>query len=100
MTVADVALRVPEADAQPFAEWFNEFVLGDGDGAVGERTAALAFLSPNLTTELARVDLAGLGIFRISREDTTDAADAQAQMTVEMYCEDARMGHLADGPTP
>jgi hypothetical protein len=74
--------------APTWVAWHHDFVVAGNNGPAAERNGSLSFLAPNLATELARVDFAGLGIFRLTSDPDEDAAPSQAaRMTADLYCE-------------
>lgn len=80
-----VRIALPEADAGPFYQWFDDMVLIGKNGA--ERAGLLEWLDPTLTNVLASVQLAGLGIVRYAPEPITVGAERRGQVLVDMYCE-------------
>lgn len=89
--VSNVTVRVPESAAAPYTAWFDDFVIKGSSGAAQEKSATLAFLDPSLTNVIQRVDLAGVGIFRVSRHNQGAFPDDPAMVTIEMYCEAIRL---------
>jgi hypothetical protein len=81
-----VRITLPEADAGPFYQWFDDTVLkGRPDG---ERPALLEWLDPTLQTVLATVQLGSLGIVRYAPEKTEAGAEARGpRVQIDMYCE-------------
>ena len=85
LQVSQIAFAVPAADAGPYGEWFEDFVIKGNSGAGRQRSATLSFLDATLRDELARLDLSGVGIVRLSRS----AGTSDVVTTVQMYCERA-----------
>lgn len=81
-----VRITLPEADAGPFYQWFDDTVLkGRQDG---ERPALLEWLDPTLQTVLTTVQLGSLGIVRYAPEKTEAGAEARGpRVQIDMYCE-------------
>ncbi len=81
-----VSITLPEADAGPFYQWFDDTVLkGRPDG---ERPALLEWLDPTLQTVLATVQLGSLGIVRYAPEKADAGAEARGpRVQIDMYCE-------------
>lgn len=81
-----VRITLPEADAGPFYQWFDDTVMkGRPDG---ERPALLEWLDPTLQTVLATVQLGSLGIVRYAPEKTEAGAEARGpRVQIDMYCE-------------
>jgi hypothetical protein len=84
------ALRITlsTAGADSWFDWYEDFVLNGNNGPAAEREGSITFLAPNLTDELARVDLKGLGIYRLTMDKDEDAPPDQIQrLTAHVYCE-------------
>ena len=98
--VGNVAIWVPVADLTPVTSWFDDFVIAGHNDATQERTGSLTFLGPNLQDELFRVDLAGLGIVRITHERLESRGEVIARAKVEMYCESVHLATAATAAAP
>jgi len=76
------------AGAMDWFDWYEDFVLNGNNGPAAERTGTIRLLAPNLQNEIARVDLAGLGIYRLTTDKDEDAPPDQiARVTAHLYCE-------------
>jgi hypothetical protein len=71
--------------AQGWIDWHKDFVIDGNNDEKHEKNGKLSFLAPDLETELARVDLHNLGIFRLSTE--SGAGDLSGLIVAELYCE-------------
>ena len=60
-------------------------VLSGKNGA--ERAGLLEWLDPTLTTVMASVQLAGLGIVRYAPDPITGSSEKSALVHIDMYCE-------------
>ena len=81
-------ITISTAGADSWVDWYEDFVLNGNSGAAAEREGSIRFLAPNLTDDLARVDLKGLGIYRLTfDEDEERTADQVARLTARLYCE-------------
>jgi hypothetical protein len=91
-----LAVTLAAASAATWAAWFEDFVIDGNNGDAAEKNGQIAFLLPNLKTVLARIELHGLGIFRL---DTAPGGPNQVQrLTAGLYCE--RMSLHRDPPSP
>jgi hypothetical protein len=83
------ALRVTLAAStqQSWVDWHEEFVLQGLNDDAHERSGALTYLAPDLKTELGRVKLSNLGIFRLAPPPGKQTGDAIARVVAELYCE-------------
>ena len=94
------ALRITlsMAGADSWFDWYEDFVLNGNNGPAAERSGSISLLGPNLVDELARVDLAGVGIYRLTTDRDDDAPpDQLARLTAHLYCEQMT---LVPGGTP
>jgi len=83
----NIAVTLAETAASTWLAWFEEFVVQGKNDTTQEKSGALVFLSPNLQTELGRVNFFNLGIFKLSHAKA-DAAHEQIQrVRAELYCE-------------
>lgn len=81
-----INLFLPEADAAPFYQWFDDAVLKGKAGS--ERGALLEWLDPTFKATLASVQLGGLGILRYAPEPVkTSAPEVVPLVQIDMYCE-------------
>jgi hypothetical protein len=81
-----ITLSMSGADS--WFDWFDDFVLNGNNGPAAERSGSISLLAPNLADELARVDLHGLGIFRLTTDKDDDAPQDQIpRLTAHLYCE-------------
>jgi len=76
------------AGADSWFDWYEDFVLNGNNGPAAERKGSISLLAPSLKDEIARVDLEGLGIYRLTTDKDEDAPPDQiARVTAHLYCE-------------
>lgn len=86
-----VTVTLPENDAGPFYQWFNDFALRGNTNQ--ERAGRLEYLSPDRTRVIAAVDFGNLGITRYAPLPPSDAqgggiaAVSTTLVQVDMFCE-------------
>jgi hypothetical protein len=81
-------ITISMSGADSWVDWYEDFVLNGNKGPAAERSGSIALLGPNLSDELARVDLSGLGIFRLTTDKDEDAPQDQIpRLTAHLYCE-------------
>ena len=80
----DLRVLLPADKAESWFSWHKSFVV---DGIGDEKSGTLAFLAPDLKTELGSVTLRGLGIHRLTPEPAPDQAERTARLGAELYCE-------------
>lgn len=97
----NLVITLPETDAGPFYQWFDDFVVKGNAGDDKERPGFLELLSPDMKTVLLRVNFSHLGIFSFSPMRREANADSIARVKVEMYCEQITIGNaVAAQATP
>jgi hypothetical protein len=82
----NLRITFAEASAQPWIDWHDSFVVRGNSDQSNEKNGALIFLSPNLATELGRINFFNLGIFRLSLDDD-QSGESIKRATAELYCE-------------
>lgn len=82
--ISDLLLTVARSAMEPLAAWHDEFVI---DGTGQERSGSVELLSADLAQVLLRVELAGLGIFRLDYGVDDSSAENVATVTASLYCE-------------
>jgi hypothetical protein len=91
----NLSITLSKAFADSWYDWHETFVVeGENDDAL-ERDGSLSFLSVNLLTELARIDLRHLGIVKIA-----PAEDDAMHVTAELYCEEMVLSRPQPGGSP
>jgi hypothetical protein len=68
-------------------DWHRAFVVGGSNADSDERAGSISLLAPNLSTEIARIELAGLGIVRLSTDPPAISSSPVQQVTADLYCE-------------
>ena len=89
----NLAITLPESDAGPFFQWFDDFVVKGNTSDEKERPGFLELLSPDLKTVFLRVNFSHLGIFSFAPLKQETNADSIARVKVEMYCEQITIGN-------
>jgi hypothetical protein len=80
-----IHLHVEEQRADPFEEWFEDFIIRGNNDDDKERTGTITYFDPFLTDPLAVLQLHHLGIFCIA--DEPPAGTGPRQVRVDLYCE-------------
>jgi len=86
LDVGDLVVTVAESGAADFVAWHDDFVVKGNSGAAAEKTGKLELLTPDLKSALFTLDFAGLGIFRLQRED--GGGDSPSRLRASIYCEE------------
>ena len=83
----DLRISVSASAIQTWSAWHQDFVVDGQDSDSAERTGAIRFLAPDLKAELARIELAGLGIHRLEPEEDDGGPAQMARYVADLYCE-------------
>jgi len=86
LDVPNLAVSFSAIDAASWRAWFDDFVLKGNNGDAAEKGGAIAWLDPLLATELLRIELANVGIFRLVPEQAS-GTDSIARLQAELYVE-------------
>lgn len=88
LTVPDLVVTVADANADPFYQWYDEFVVRGGGNDGAERKGTLEYLAPNRQDVLFTLTFSHLGIYSIEPDGAGDASETVRRVKVKMYCED------------
>lgn len=83
----NLRVYVPEAKAEPWLQWHKDFVILGKNDQSQEKAGALVFLSQDLSKELARINLKGVGIFRAAPEKLPTGSTARPRVVIDLYVE-------------
>jgi hypothetical protein len=86
ITFPDLRVRLSALSAAGWYAWHKDFVIDGNNTNADERTGAISFMAPDFKTELARIDLHGMGIVRVIPAPAGDQASA-ASVVADLYCE-------------
>jgi hypothetical protein len=83
---ANVSVILPEADAGPFYQWFDDLVMKAKPGS--ERSGLLEWVDRSMKV-VASVQLGGLGIIRYAPEPVSLGPSQKigGMVQVDLYCE-------------
>jgi hypothetical protein len=80
-------VTISETGADTWRAWHEEFVVNGHNDEGAEKSGALVLLDPTMKGEIGRVTLAGLGIYRLTREKAEAGQEGVARVAAELYCE-------------
>lgn len=83
----NLVVFVSDAYAGPLYAWFDDFVVKGNNSAAKERPGVLEFLSVDMKTSIANVQLSGLGVFKVSSDSSPVGVEKARRTKVEMYCQ-------------
>ncbi len=81
----NLVITLPASQADPFSQWFYNFVLQGNASDSQEKPGLLELLGPDQQQVLFTISFGNLGIFRMS--PVMDANGTSSLVKVEMYCE-------------
>ncbi len=79
----DLEVTLSEVSAKTWFEWLDDFVIKGKNDESSERSGTIQLLAADAKTELARIKLIGLGIYRMS---LPKAGDKARNVTAGLYC--------------
>jgi hypothetical protein len=82
----NLTITLSENGAQSWYDWHDDFVVQGHNADSHERRGVLRLMSPDLATELARLEFNRLGIIKLKRH-TMSGTSQVARVTAELYCE-------------
>lgn len=92
----NLVITLPQSQAEPFAQWFRDFVIQGQASDNEERNGRLEYLGPDRQTPLLTVDFENVGIFRMSPIAQSNM-NAIPLVKVEMYCERLQLTQSPSG---
>lgn len=88
------------AAAASWWSWATDFLVNGNSSSAKEKNGAIVFLAPDLKTELARVQLHGVGICGLRHGRRAANAEAVPTLIAELYCEAMTLQLGAPAPAP
>ena len=85
LEIPNVEVTFSAADAKPWQDWFDDFVIKGNAGPGNEKNGAIDFLDPSLKVTLGTVNLAGCGIFSLDFEPLGGGRNAGPRYAAELY---------------
>lgn len=83
----NLTITLAESHAENWFAWHEDFVIKGNNAADNEKSGTLTLLSPNLKSVLVRLDLTGLGIFKITQDKAEAGVERIKRVTAELYAE-------------
>jgi phage tail-like protein len=87
LEVPNLVVTLPDAAAQSFYDWHEDFVIKGNNNKSREKSGTLEFLAPNLQDVLFKLSLSNLGIFSLKSVPSGTSTATIRQVQAEMYCE-------------
>jgi hypothetical protein len=87
LEIPNLVVTLPDAAAQSFYDWHEDFVIKGNNDKSREKSGTLEFLAPNLKDVLFKLTLSNLGIFSLKSVPSGTNTATIRQVQAEMYCE-------------
>ncbi len=84
---SNLQITLSEVSAKTWFDWRDDFLIKGNNDQSKERSGTIQLLAPDAKTELARIKLFGLGIYRIAVPTEDSRGDKLKRVTAELYCE-------------
>jgi hypothetical protein len=82
----NLEITLSEVSSKTWFDWLEDFVIKGKNDESSERSGTIQLLAPDAKTELARIKLFGLGIYRIDTAKSDGRGDKASRVTAELYC--------------
>jgi hypothetical protein len=86
LEIPNLRITFAAADAKPWQDWFDDFVIKGNNGPAQQKGGAIDFLDPSGTT-LGSVSLVRCGIFALDLDPSESARDGARRCAAELYVE-------------
>lgn len=83
----NLAITLPESDAEAWFQWHEDFVINGNNDESQEKSGKIEFLSADLKTVLGTIQLYNLGIFELRTQRAEASSDQIRRVTARLYCE-------------
>jgi len=84
----NLIITTPESHAHPFYQWEREFIISGNCDDEDEKTGTLEYLTPDLKTTLFTVNMAHIGLFKVTADKMDALNEAVRRVKCEMYVEE------------
>ena len=88
LEIPNLVITLPEASAESFYAWHEDFVIGGNNSDKNEKNGRLDWLTPDGRFSLGTVEFRNLGIFKLTPDKLESGSDGIRRVKAEMYCED------------
>ena len=85
--LGNLTVTIAESHADSWYKWLDDFVVRGNCGEDKEKSGSLAYLAPDLKTELFTVSFSNLGIFKLGEEAIEAGAEGIRRVKAELYVE-------------
>jgi hypothetical protein len=88
VTVPEVKLTISAADHEPWRQWAEDWFLNGKCLAGDHKNGAITFLSPDMKTDIGRIELKQCGLKKVSNAPLEANKEEINRFTVELYVEE------------
>lgn len=92
--VPNLKLTISMADVEPWQAWHESFVIQGACSEADEIDGSITFLGPDMSEELARIDLFHCGIISMQAAKSEANKEEVARFEVEMYVEEMAFEYM------
>ena len=85
--LGNLTVTIAESHADSWYKWLDDFVVRGNCGEDKEKSGSLAYLTPDLKTELFTVSFSNLGIFKLGEEAIEAGSEGIRRVKAELYVE-------------
>ena len=83
----NLKITLAAADTPAWRTWFEDFVIQGHNSDDKELAGSLTWLAPDLRTELGKLTLSHVGVFRLAPESAEAGGEKSRRVVAELYCE-------------
>ena len=87
LAIPNVKLTLPEAYAQSWAGWLDDFLVKGNNSNDKERDGSITYLDYSTKTEMGRLNLFGCGIVGLAPQKAQAGSESIRRVQAELYCE-------------
>jgi hypothetical protein len=82
---------MPQGGIDGWEKWASDFIVQGNKGVDNEQSGSIELLDPTLRNTLMKIDLAGVGIFRIADTRSEANQETVARVEVGLYVEEMKL---------
>jgi hypothetical protein len=93
----NLQIFLASATVESWSAWHQDFVIEGHNGPTFEKTGSIQLLTPDLKRVLYRLDLSGLGIFRLVPEPQDRRSGLIQRHEADLYCQRITLSRFPGG---
>ena len=91
LEIPNIKLTISSADAKPWQQWHEEFVIKGNNSQDKEKSMQIDLLAPTMKDVIMTLDFSGVGIVAMRPVATEAGSDKIARIEVELYAEQVKL---------